>query len=397
MLASRINKELLRSAGGKVDPALSLMAEYTPMSTTAPTRSPRPSSSPEKVPVLASGTWVTPVTSIPIELEASRSSSPNESPPTAEISFTEAPSLAMHSEMLRPTPPYVFLVTPMFEVAVAPRHPGSSGLEMISIAIPPTTTAPVRSIMYNSAATSAPTRALFFTRAMFALSDSPFVSCSIRANRNGVTSRPSSFCVLNSFTACRVAASTFSASAANSAWIGLARTTPVPRPSLKCSLHRRAASAEEETLQLAFSPDDGVKNAGKNSVPNPTTGTPCVSRYSSVFGISKIDFAPAQTTATGVLPSSVRSADTSQDSSAPRWTPPIPPVTKTRIPARCASNIVPATVVAPLARAASTKARSRRETLWHLGPSRPKVSNSSGVMPMHTTPSRMPMVAGVTP
>jgi hypothetical protein len=33
--------------------------------------------------------------------------------------------------------------------------------------------------------------------------------------------------------------------------------------------------------------------------------------------------------------------------SAPRWTPPIPPVTNTGIPAALAKIIVPATVVAP--------------------------------------------------
>jgi len=34
-------------------------------------------------------------------------------------------------------------------------------------------------------------------------------------------------------------------------------------------------------------------------------------RYSSVLGISNIDFTPAHTTVTGVLPSSVRSEDMS--------------------------------------------------------------------------------------
>jgi hypothetical protein len=34
-------------------------------------------------------------------------------------------------------------------------------------------------------------------------------------------------------------------------------------------------------------------------------------KYSSVLGISNIDFTPAEITATGVLPSSVRSDDTS--------------------------------------------------------------------------------------
>ncbi len=49
--------------------------------------------------------------------------------------------------------------------------------------------------------------------------------------------------------------------------------------------------------------------------------------------MSNIDLTPADITATGVLPNSVRSALTSIEVSAPRWTPPIPPVTKMGIPA----------------------------------------------------------------
>jgi len=56
-------------------------------------------------------------------------------------------------------------------------------------------------------------------------------------------------------------------------------------------------------------------------------------RYSKVFAMSRIDLTPAETTATGVRPSSVRSALTSKVVSAPRWTPPIPPVTKIGMPA----------------------------------------------------------------
>lgn len=58
-------------------------------------------------------------------------------------------------------------------------------------------------------------------------------------------------------------------------------------------------------------------------------------------------FAPAQTTPTGVFASSWRSAEMSKVSCAPRWTPPIPPVAKMRIPASEAISIVVATVVAP--------------------------------------------------
>eukprot|EP00619_Florenciella_sp_RCC1007_P004234 CAMPEP_0205936778 /NCGR_PEP_ID=MMETSP1325-20131115/42391_1 /ASSEMBLY_ACC=CAM_ASM_000708 /TAXON_ID=236786 /ORGANISM="Florenciella sp., Strain RCC1007" /LENGTH=53 /DNA_ID=CAMNT_0053306969 /DNA_START=77 /DNA_END=238 /DNA_ORIENTATION=- len=48
--------------------------------------------------------------------------------------------------------------------------------------------------------------------------------------------------------------------------------------------------------------------------------------------MSKIDLTPAQTTATGVRRSSVKSADTSKVVAAPRCTPPTPPVTNTSIP-----------------------------------------------------------------
>lgn len=49
-----------------------------------------------------------------------------------------------------------------------------------------------------------------------------------------------------------------------------------------------------------------------------------VSRYSSVRGMSSMDFAPAQTTAIGDLLNSVRSLETSMLLSPPLWTPPIP-------------------------------------------------------------------------
>ena len=65
--------------------------------------------------------------------------------------------------------------------------------------------------------------------------------------------------------------------------------------------------------------------------PAPAT-SPGISR---VRGRSRMLLAPAQTTATGVRASSVRSAETSQVWAAPRWTPPMPPVANTRMPARC--------------------------------------------------------------
>ena len=49
--------------------------------------------------------------------------------------------------------------------------------------------------------------------------------------------------------------------------------------------------------------------------------------------------------------------------SAPRWTPPIPPVAKTRIPAACAAIIVAETVVAAQPPPASAAARLGRAAL----------------------------------
>jgi hypothetical protein len=68
-----------------------------------------------------------------------------------------------------------------------------------------------------------------------------------------------------------------------------------------------------------------------------TLSTPtCVSRNSSVRGMSRMLFTPAQITPTGVRASSVRSALTSMLSSPPLWTPPMPPVTKTWYVCVCA-------------------------------------------------------------
>ena len=82
-----------------------------------------------------------------------------------------------------------------------------------------------------------------------------------------------------------------------------------------------------------------------------------------IYSAFLTDLAPAQMTATGVFASSVRSAEMSIVTSPPRCTPPIPPVTKTRIPASAASSMVADTVVAPSSRCAQTKGRSRRDTL----------------------------------
>ena len=105
-------------------------------------------------------------------------------------------------------------------------------------------------------------------------------------------------------------------------------------------------------------------------------------------------FAPAHTTATGMVASAVRSAETSP--SSPRCTPPIPPVANTGIPERWAANMVAATVVAPVVRPARTWPRSRRLTL--ATPSADARRSSWPVdSPTLIDPSRTATVAGTAP
>ena len=83
-------------------------------------------------------------------------------------------------------------------------------------------------------------------------------------------------------------------------------------------------------------------------------------------------FAPAQTTMTGVCASSSRSAEMSIVVSAPRCTPPMPPVAKTSMPAMAAIIIVVVTVVAPSMLLETRTARSRRLALATPAPVLPR-------------------------
>ncbi|MNS75968.1 hypothetical protein D3C72_1094990 [compost metagenome] len=79
--------------------------------------------------------------------------------------------------------------------------------------------------------------------------------------------------------------------------------------------------------------------------------------------------------------------------SAPRCTPPMPPVTKTRMPAIAATIMVPATVVAPVWRRATTMGRSRREhftTPWAWA----SAVISAWLRPTRSSPPTIAMVAG---
>lgn len=127
-----------------------------------------------------------------------------------------------------------------------------------------------------------------------------------------------------------------------------------------------------------------------------------LTRYSSVRPISKMDLGPEATTATGVRPSSVRSADISiarrdqiwqtdraqySQTSPPRCTPPKPPVAKTRMPARWARTMVPAMVVPPYILEAHAADISLLETLT-LGFASASSTNCSLESPTCTFPRR---------
>mmetsp|Transcript_18858 Transcript_18858/g.47140 ORF Transcript_18858/g.47140 Transcript_18858/m.47140 type:complete len:226 (-) Transcript_18858:268-945(-) len=225
---------------------------------------------------------------------------------------------------------------------------------------------------------------------MFAFRDFPFVSSLTRFSKKGVIFFPTTFCFSASLTAIWMASSASWHS--DSAGMGLQRTSPPCNPwsllPLVCVSMSAAASAGVSTLDTRSSGwvllppqlSPRVKKDGKAFVLYPTTGTPLVSSTSRVLGRSRIDFAPAQTTATLEIENSSRSADTSQLS--PRCTPPIPPVTKSRRPAIPANIIVVATVVAPLSPFASTSATSLLDTFLICIPALARCSKSGSFNPM---------------
>ena len=83
--------------------------------------------------------------------------------------------------------------------------------------------------------------------------------------------------------------------------------------------------------------------------------------------------------------------------SAPRCTPPMPPVANTWMPAMWAIIMVVVTVVAPSALRETSTARSRRLALVTSWPFLPRYSISSAVRPAFRRPPRMEMVAGTAP
>ena len=128
----------------------------------------------------------------------------------------------------------------------------------------------------------------------------------------------------------------------------------------------------------------------------PMMGTEKVSKRSNVAATSRMDFAPALTTKTGIEANECRSADSSQVSWAPRCTPPKPPVAKNEMPAALAMCEVAATVVAALNFLALTVAKSLMEAFKMLV-SLAIRSKPSESKPTFITPSIMAIVAGVAP
>ena len=85
-----------------------------------------------------------------------------------------------------------------------------------------------------------------------------------------------------------------------------------PRPSSRWVATTMAAAAMSGADAGAGRPAERAKKPGTSGCPTATTGTPRVSRYSSVAGTSRIAFGPAHTTAIAVRPSSSRSDEMSK-------------------------------------------------------------------------------------
>ncbi len=178
---------------------------------------------------------------------------------------------------------------------------------------------------------------------------------------------------------------------------GFATSTPTEGANAQCASQMRATSAA--SAARAETPSDaspGERKRGKCAVPSPMTGMPRESSASTVAGRSRMLFAPALITATGVRASIARSALTSGRSVHPRCTPPMPPVANTRMPAAPHAASVAATVVPPLARCAAAAPRSRVLSL-RAAVSPPRRTSSSRVSPTCRRPSSMPTVAGTAP
>ena len=187
---------------------------------------------------------------------------------------------------------------------------------------------------------------------------------------------------------------------ASSGTTGLQISTAPPMPSAARDRMTAAISSGVSTRRSTGRPLWRAQKAGMSSVRYPTSVTPIVSSTSRVRGRSRITFGPEQTTATGVCASSNRSADTSMLASPPRWTPPIPPVANSPMPARCARIIVADTVVAPSAGACAppdmAAGRLRRDSFSTPDAVASRAMTSAS-RPTCGMPSSTAVVAGTAP
>src|ERR1035437_777308 len=244
---------------------------------------------------------------------------------------------------------------------------------------------------------SAARAALASGRPRLAASERPPVARSTSASRNGVRRAPAIPAAEAAMTAVATAFSTNRASSATAAGGGCTTSNAPGRPSARLARNVAAMSAAESAAALTRSPVCAVKNPGNSSVRNPMTVTPSVSRRSTVALRSRMDFAPAQTVTTLDLESSSRSADSSNAApDARRWTPPIPPVASTGMPAPVHRQSAAATVVAPSKPRTMAQGRSRAETFGIPDRARNRARSSSS-SPATGTPRTTAVTAGTAP
>ena len=190
---------------------------------------------------------------------------------------------------------------------------------------------------------------------------------------------------------------------------GHADEDPAPEPEPEVERDERPRPPRRPRRDAgAAMPAERAKNPGSSVWPTATTGTPRVSRYSSVAGTSRIALGPAHTTAIGVRPSSSRSDEMSKvgrprrrrAGHAERAAMDAADAARRehRIPAACAAIIVADTVVAAQPPAASATARLGRAAL-RTDPAGAVASASERRLssPTSSRPSWMATVAGTAP
>ena len=175
----------------------------------------------------------------------------------------------------------------------------------------------------------------------------PPVAAAIAPNTCGVTPGPTMPASAVDLSAVSITESIMFLSSESASGTGTHARMPPVRPSAKWACVYAHNSSTFSTRAGMGKPLECTVNAGKSLQPTPTTGTPSVSRYSSVRGKSRNDFAPAHTVTTGCAASAPKSAEMSPCRCESRCTPPMPPVANTPMPARLASNSDAETVVAP--------------------------------------------------